>query len=199
MLAKRSHSAPGCCKSKPLIKSRRQRDPTRKTPTPVAEQVENIVAQIFTAINSRLFDPQNSLYEQIIDSDFIGSLRYPWGGRAPTSWPRTLNTFRDMLVEYPYYQLVRPLMYTEVYHDSAYSGTGRPRKATNEEGRYADVFVNFDVEGEPVGVVRQSVAIFRFRRRNLDGAWRCFSLQSLDGCGRCDGLGGVETYMILDA
>lgn len=169
----------------------------RKDTTPIAEQVEHIVAQMLFAINDRRFDPRDPLYEQIIDPDFVGSLRHPWGGRAPTSWPCTLDIFRNMVTEFSTYQLVRPLMYTEVYLDSAYSGVGRPRKATEEEGRYADVFVNFDVEGEPVGVVRQSVAIFRLRKRDINEGWKCFSFQSLDGCGRCDGLGGLETYMGL--
>lgn len=121
MLSKRSHSAPGCCRTKPLLKPLTQKqNPTHlaatKSPS-IARTVESLVLEIISAINTRHFTPHTT-------NPTIGSIRYPWGGRAPTTWPDTLATFSALVAQYPQYRIARPLMYTEVY-DDAYVYAGR--------------------------------------------------------------------------
>ncbi|KAK4494952.1 hypothetical protein PRZ48_014308 [Zasmidium cellare] len=124
MLSKRSLSAPGCCRTKPLLKPSRQKPPQTKN-TPITEHIESLVLALITTINTRAFNPHNPL----IDPAFTGSIRYPWGGREPTSWPGTLAIFAALTQQYPAYAIVRPMMYTEIYGESnVYAGVGRPRK-----------------------------------------------------------------------
>ncbi|KAF2165414.1 hypothetical protein M409DRAFT_24264 [Zasmidium cellare ATCC 36951] len=119
----------------------------------VAKQVESLVQAFLQAINARHFDISNPIYRHK-SASFRANAEH-FSSRELTL-PEYLLAFRELTIDHPQHH-ANPLDMT-TYVD--------------RELGHAKVFVNVEVTGCPVGIVRKSVAVVEFQLEGKE--WKCF-------------------------
>ena len=125
--------------------------------------IESIIHAYNSAINARRLTWDDPLYLATTDiENFRGTVRVPF--EKDVGWREFRKRFELFVEKWPEYRTEILSISTEV----------------DEVVGASTSFVNFEHNGQPPGVVRESVLVFRFWRSNGD-EWRCVRIEFLDG------------------
>lgn len=142
-------------------------EPTPLSKEDIIKHLETRLNILAKAINDRRVAPEDPVYQRTIDmAAFEGTIRHPF--KHDVNWWEFRANFVNFIDEFPEYSIL-PLSINTTVDEAAGS---------------AFSFVNMQHIGQPAGVIRQGVALFRFRRSVLSTGrhqWRCSRLEFMDG------------------